>query len=91
MSIWDDNNNDTIYDVSDPYFSYYRLEQSPVAFPSGGSKLRSNAIFKCVDLIGEGEIEGLVDGYKSVYLDGVPVQAEDDSYNFENVIVDTRF
>jgi len=36
-----------------------------------------------VDLISEGEIEGLVNGLKSVYLDGVPVQNADGTLNFE--------
>lgn len=44
--------------------------------------LRSIAYAKVIDLISEGEIEGLVDGLKSVYLDGTPVQNADGSYNF---------
>ncbi|WP_235605394.1 phage tail protein [Pasteurella multocida] len=33
----------------------------------------------------EGQIKGLVDGVKSVYLNNTPLQASDDSYNFKNV------
>ncbi len=46
------------------------------------NSLRSNAVARIVDLLGEGEIGGLVDGFKSVYLDEVPVQNPDDSVNF---------
>jgi len=34
-------------------------------------------------LVCEGEIEGLVNGLKSVYLDETPVENEDGSINFE--------
>lgn len=36
--------------------------------------LQTGATIRIVDLISEGEIEGLVDGAQSVFLDGVPVQ-----------------
>ena len=35
--------------------------------------LRSKAYARVVDLISEGEIEGLVDGLQSVYLDDTPI------------------
>lgn len=35
-----------------------------------------------VELLSEGEIEGLVDGAKGIYLDDTPVQDEDGEYNF---------
>jgi hypothetical protein len=44
--------------------------------------LRSTQTAEVVDLLGEGQIGGLVNGLKSVYLDGVPVQNADDSLNF---------
>jgi hypothetical protein len=47
--------------------------------------LRSIAYAKIIDLICEGEIEGLVDGDKSIFLDETPLQAEDGKYNFPNV------
>lgn len=52
--------------------------------------LQSNSIARILDVIGEGEIVGLVDGMKSVYLDDTPLQNEDDSYNFSGVEIETR-
>ena len=49
--------------------------------------LRSTQIADIVDLLGEGEIEGLVHGLQSIYLDGVPLQNADGSFNFEGVQV----
>lgn len=43
-----------------------------------------------VDLISEGEIEGLKNGHKSIYIDNTPLQNIDNSYNFQNVAVYTR-
>lgn len=47
--------------------------------------LRSVQTAQLVDLISEGEIKGLVNGLKSVYLDGVPIENQDGSRNFEGV------
>ena len=52
--------------------------------------LRSRQYANVLDLISEGEIEGLVDGLKSVYFDDTPLQNADNSYNFSGVIVDGR-
>lgn len=52
--------------------------------------LRSKAFAKVIDAISEGEIGGLVDGLKSVYLDGTPIQNADDSYNFTGVEMEAR-
>lgn len=52
--------------------------------------LRSRAYARILDLVSEGEIEGLVDGAKSIYLDGTPLQNPDGSFNFQNVSYDTR-
>lgn len=58
----------------------------------GGSKVKddksnlfSTASIRILDLISEGQIGGLVDGAKSVYLNDVPLQNESGSYNYENV------
>lgn len=51
--------------------------------------LRSTQIADILDLISEGECQGLVDGLKSIYLDGVPLQAPDGSMNFQGVQVST--
>lgn len=47
--------------------------------------LRSKSFARVVDLLSEGEIEGLVNGAKSIYLDGTPLQNDDGSYNFSGV------
>lgn len=50
--------------------------------------LRSISYARVIDLISEGEIEGLVSGLRSVYLNGTPIQNDDDSFNFTGVTVD---
>ncbi|MFD1806930.1 host specificity protein, partial [Pasteurella oralis] len=55
---------------------------TPYEAPESG---RSKQFVKIVEIISEGEIQGLVDSVKSVYLDKTPIQASDDSYNFKNV------
>ena len=52
--------------------------------------LRSKQYAKVVDLISEGEIFGLVNGLKSVYLDDTPVQNANGSFNFDGVSFDIR-
>ncbi|MDY6957805.1 MAG: phage tail protein [Halobacteriota archaeon] len=52
--------------------------------------LRSRATARVLDVVSEGEIEGLIDGLKSVYLDEVAVQNSDDSYNFDGVSITER-
>lgn len=52
--------------------------------------LRSKSYARILDLLGEGEIEGLVDNLKSVYLDETPVQNQDGTFNFQGVQMVTR-
>lgn len=52
--------------------------------------LRSKATVRVLDLICEGEIEGLVNGAQSIFLDDTPLQNADGSFNFNGVTVDTR-
>lgn len=47
--------------------------------------LKATSYAQVLDLISEGEIGGLVDGAKSIFLDGTPLQNADGSYNFKNV------
>ena len=54
------------------------------------NSLFSTSYAKLVDLISEGEIYGLKDGMKSIYVDNTPLQNADNSYNFQNVSVYTR-
>ena len=55
-----------------------------------GDTLNSTQYANLVDLISEGEIQGLKDGHKSIYIDNTPLQNADGSYNFQNVTVTTR-
>ncbi|HUV83669.1 MAG TPA: phage tail protein [archaeon] len=52
--------------------------------------LRSKSTARILDVVSEGEIEGLQNGLKGVYLDEVVVQNSDDSYNFEGVSVSEK-
>ena len=52
--------------------------------------LQSKQFANALDLISEGEIEGLDDGNKSIYFDGTPLQAADGTYNFADYTVVTR-
>ncbi|ACL58782.1 TipJ family phage tail tip protein [Methylobacterium nodulans] len=52
--------------------------------------LFSNATVRLVDLLGEGEITGVVGGLKGVYLNDVPVQNADGSFNFKGLSADFR-
>lgn len=52
--------------------------------------LRSRSMVRVIDAISEGEIAGLVDGAKSIYFDGVPLQNTNGEYNFANVKVELR-
>ncbi|HII3721221.1 TPA: host specificity protein J, partial [Pasteurella multocida] len=55
---------------------------TPYEAPESGQSKRFVSI---VEIVSEGQIKGLVDGVKSVYLNNTPLQASDDSYNFKNV------
>ena len=48
---------------------------------------RSFQILRMLEVISEGEIEGLVDDMKSVYLDKTPLCNKDGSFNFKNVSI----
>lgn len=68
-------------------FRKKKKAHTPVeAKESGLSKQR----IKIVEVLSEGEIEGLVDGLKSVYLDKTPIEAKDGSYYFKNVEIEGR-
>jgi predicted phage tail protein len=51
--------------------------------------LRSIQFARVLDLVCEGEIFGLVNGMKSVFLDDTPVQNTDDSFNFTGISIAT--
>lgn len=52
--------------------------------------LRSRAYARVIDVVSEGEIDGLVDGLKSIYLDDTPIANADGSMNFSGVSVAWR-
>jgi|TARA_R100000458_G_scaffold1980_1_gene1673 predicted phage tail protein len=52
--------------------------------------LQSVQFASVLDLLSEGEIQGLEDGNKSIFLDDTPVQAADGSRNFKNFTIVTR-
>lgn len=60
---------------------------TPVEAPDS---LRSRQYARIIDMVSEGEIGGLVDGLRSVYLNDTPVQNADGSMNFTAVSFDTR-
>jgi len=61
--------------------------RTPVESPDS---LRSKQYARIIDLVTEGEWEGLVDGRKSILLDGTPLQNPDGSFNFSGVTVESR-
>lgn len=52
--------------------------------------LRSKQFARVIDLVSEGEIEGLVNGLESVYLDDTPIQNPNGTLNFDGVTLATR-
>ncbi|QBC44469.1 TipJ family phage tail tip protein [Iodobacter fluviatilis] len=61
--------------------------RTPVEAPDS---LRSRDLARVLDLISEGEIQGLVNGMKSIYLNEVPLQDPSGNPNFTGITVDTR-
>ncbi len=57
---------------------------------SGGDASLERSVLRVVDLLGEGEIEGLADGLKSVVIDGIPVEDADGARDVEGVTVIER-
>ena len=52
--------------------------------------LDSRQYANVIDLISEGEIEGLADGFKSIFLNNTVLQNPDNTYNFQDVEIYTR-
>jgi predicted phage tail protein len=52
--------------------------------------LDSRQYANVIDLISEGEIQGLADGFKSIFLNNTVLQNPDGSYNFQDVEIYTR-
>ena len=56
----------------------------------GGAAAAERSVLRVVDLLGEGEIGGLVDGLKSVFIDGVAVEDSSGAKNIEGVSIQER-
>lgn len=61
--------------------------RTPVEAPDS---LRTKSYVNVLDLLGAGEWLGLANGMQSVFLDGVPVQNSDGSFNHNGVTFDFR-
>lgn len=61
--------------------------RAPVESPDS---LASIAYANILDLVSEGEIEGLVNGNQSIYLNETPIQGGDGTINFPGMEVSTR-
>lgn len=62
-------------------------QRQPVIAPDSA---QSKTFISIMYGLGEGEIAGLTNGYKSVYLEDTPLQNDDGEFNFPNVKVDFR-
>ena len=64
-----------------------RSSRTPI---DADDSLQSEQFAHVLDLVCEGEIEGLDDGTRSIFLDDTPVSNADGSYNFQNFVIVTR-
>jgi predicted phage tail protein len=53
--------------------------------------LQSKALVSILDLLGEGQIGGLLNGAQSIYFNETPLQNPDGSYNFAGVTWEARY
>ena len=52
--------------------------------------LQSDTIVRVLEVISEGEIDGIVGGLKGVYFDNTPIQTADGTNNYENISIELR-
>jgi predicted phage tail protein len=52
--------------------------------------LRSRNVARIIDLLCEGPIQGLVNGDRSVFIDGTPLRNPDGTYNFKGISLSVR-
>ncbi len=52
--------------------------------------LNSKQYAQILDLLSEGEIQGLKNGYQSIFIDNTPLQNANGTFNFQNVSIATR-
>jgi predicted phage tail protein len=55
-----------------------------------GDGLNSKQYAQILDLLSEGEIEGLKNGAQSIFIDNTPLQNANGTYNFQGVTIATR-
>jgi predicted phage tail protein len=65
-------------------------QQTPRVPTVASDTLQSKAFARVLDAISEGEIEGLVDGDKSIFLDNTALQNSNGTYNFKSVTTHSR-
>lgn len=63
---------------------------SPDAPEVERDSLRANSLVRILDILGEGEIRGLVGGARGIWLDGTPLLGPNGNRNFEGVRVAVR-
>jgi len=54
------------------------------------NNMHSTGTAKLIDLVSEGEIEGLVNGAKSIFFDDTPLKNANGDWNFEDVVWEER-
>lgn len=63
---------------------------APRVAQEADNTLRSSATVRVLEVVSEGEVEGLVGGAKGIFLDNTPLMNDDGSYNFDRVQWDGR-
>ncbi|MCD9806683.1 phage tail protein [Klebsiella pneumoniae] len=63
------------------------LSRTPV---EADDTVNSRAMASILDLLGEGVVGGLINGAKSIFIDGVALENEDGSFNYSGVTWDFR-
>ena len=58
--------------------------------PETSTSGTSTSVVSVLGIVSEGEIEGLIDGLKSIFLDETPIQNADNSLNFDGFTWDYR-
>ena len=57
---------------------------------TANDSLNSKQYAQVLDLLSEGEIQGLKNGAQSIFIDNTPLQNTNGTYNFQNVTIATR-
>lgn len=57
---------------------------------TANDSLNSKQYAQVLDLLSEGEIQGLKNGAQSIFIDNTPLQSANGTYNFQNVTIATR-